>query len=83
MTLCSVAQDPFPSPPRPKQPQEDQGFSDPYSLPQEADKARSGGGLGLGGWGKCALKGLELLTIVVSIIWVRIAGAAASPGFLS
>lgn len=28
------------------------------------------------------LRVLELLTIVVSVIWVGIAGAAASPGFL-
>lgn len=28
------------------------------------------------------LRESELLTIVISVIWVRIAGAAASPGFL-
>lgn len=28
------------------------------------------------------LREAELLTIVISVVWVRIAGAAASPGFL-
>lgn len=55
----------------------------PTVCPRKLTKQEVGEGWVLGEWGKCALKGLELLTIVVSIIWVRIAGAAASPGFLS
>lgn len=46
--------------------------------------SEGGRGLSLGEWGRCTpLRELEFLTIVVSIIWIRIAGAAAPPGLLS